>query len=71
MSRREIGSELWAMFEPLISEFVPLAKGGRRRSVDDRTALNGILYVLHTSVPWKDLPRELSFGSGMTCWRRL
>jgi transposase len=71
MSRRKISNELWAMLEPLIPEFVPSAKGGRRRSVNDRAALNGILYVLHTGVPWEDLPQELGFGSGMTCWRRL
>uniref|UniRef100_UPI0018D1B7A8 transposase n=1 Tax=Ralstonia solanacearum TaxID=305 RepID=UPI0018D1B7A8 len=39
--------------------------------VDDRAALSGILYVLHTGIPWEDLPQELGFGSGMTCWRRL
>jgi len=44
---------------------------GRRRTVDDRAALNGILYVLQTGIPWEDLPQELGFGSGMTCWRRL
>ncbi|MDB0574169.1 transposase, partial [Ralstonia solanacearum] len=26
---------------------------------------------LHTGIPWEDLPQELGFGSGMTCWRRL
>nr|CUV48021.1 transposase [Ralstonia solanacearum] len=55
----------------MIPEFVPSAKGGRRRSVDDRAALNGILFVLQTGIPWEDLPQELGFGSGMTCWRRL
>ncbi|CAJ0808479.1 IS5 family transposase IS1421 [Ralstonia psammae] len=39
--------------------------------MDDRAALNGILFVLHTGIPWEDLPKELGFGSGMTCWRRL
>nr|CBJ53429.1 protein of unknown function [Ralstonia solanacearum CFBP2957] len=57
--------------EPLIPEFVASPKGGRRGSVDDRAALSGILYVLHTGIPWEDLPQELGFGSGMTCWRRL
>jgi len=33
--------------------------------------LNGILYVLQTDIPWEELPQELGFGSGMTCWRRL
>jgi hypothetical protein len=27
--------------------------------------------VLRTGIPWEDLPQELGFGSGMTCWRRL
>jgi transposase len=62
---------LWAVLEPLIPEFVPSLKGGRRRSVDDRAALNGIVYVLQTGIPWEDLPQELGFGSSMTCWRRL
>lgn len=31
----------------------------------------GILFVLHTAIPWEYLPQELRFGSGMTCWRRL
>jgi transposase len=27
--------------------------------------------VLYTGIGWEDLPQELGFGSGMTCWRRL
>jgi len=34
-------------------------------------ALNGIVFVLRTGIPWEELPQELGFGSGMTCWRRL
>ncbi|WP_230950774.1 IS5 family transposase, partial [Xanthomonas translucens] len=45
-------------------------KGGRPR-VDDQSALNGIVYVLRTGIAWEDLPQELGYGSGMTCWRRL
>ncbi|GEK01942.1 hypothetical protein TNCT1_42180 [Streptomyces sp. 1-11] len=26
---------------------------------------------LHTDIQWEHLPKELGFGSGMTCWRRL
>ncbi|KMS88751.1 transposase [Streptomyces regensis] len=33
--------------------------------------LQGILFVLFTGIGWEDLPQELGFGSGMTCWRRL
>ena len=71
MARRPINDELWLTLEPLLPPFVPSPKGGRRRSVDDRAALNGILFVLQTGIPWEDLPKELGFGSGMTCWRRL
>lgn len=71
MARRKISKELWVALEPLIPVFTPSPKGGRRRTVDDRAALNGILYVLQTGIPWEDLPQKLGFGSGMTCWRRL
>lgn len=27
--------------------------------------------MLHTGIQWEHLPKELGFGSGMTCWRRL
>ena len=37
----------------------------------DRLALQGILFMLYTGIGWEDLPQELGFGSGMTCWRRL
>ena len=37
----------------------------------DRRVLCGILFVLYTGIPWRYLPQELGFGSGMTCWRRL
>jgi transposase len=33
--------------------------------------MEGILFVLETGVPWKKLPSELGFGSGITCWQRV
>lgn len=39
--------------------------------MNDRLVLQGILFVLITGIGWEDLPQELGFGSGMTCWRRL
>jgi transposase len=71
MARRQISNELWAALEPLIPAFTPSPKGGRRRTVDDRAALNGILYVSQMGIPSEDLPQEPGFGSGMTCWCRL
>jgi transposase len=39
--------------------------------VYDRRCLQGILFVLYTGITWQQLPLELGFGSGQTCWRRL
>jgi transposase len=43
---------------------------GRKR-LDDRAALQGILFVLYTGIAWRHLPLELGFGSGSTCYRRM
>lgn len=68
--RKEIPIALWKRIEPLIPQVKRSPKGGRPR-ISDQQALNGIVYVLRTGVPWEDLPLELRYGSGMTCWRRL
>jgi transposase len=65
-----ISAALWKKIKPLLPVAKPSAKGGRPR-LDDELALNGILFVLRTGIPWEDLPQEMGFGSGMTCWRRL
>ncbi|BEU74825.1 hypothetical protein MAFF211271_43800 (plasmid) [Ralstonia syzygii subsp. indonesiensis] len=61
MARKKITNELWKALEPLLPVTVPSAKGGRPR-VDDRAALNGILFVLQTGISWEDLLKELGFG---------
>lgn len=51
----------------------PPAKNERtgQLRVDDRVALEGILFVAEHGIAWKKLPTELGVGSGATCWRRL
>ncbi len=71
MTTTPIDEELWKLIEPLL----PLRKRrfrypGRKR-LDDRRTLAGILFVLRTGIAWQQLPQELGYGSGMTCWRRL
>jgi len=66
----EINAALYEKLAPLLPTVMPSTKGGRPR-LCNRQALNGILFVLRTGIPWEDLPQELGFGSGMTCWRRL
>ncbi|MEV6690302.1 transposase [Micromonospora sp. NPDC051196] len=64
-----IDDELWELVEPLLPPWPRRSPGPR--PVPDRLCLQGILFVLHTGIGWEDLPQELGFGSGMTCWRRL
>lgn len=60
---------LWEGVRPLLPPEPPKPRGGRPR-VPDKAALEGIIYVLKSGVPWRMLPKE--FGcSGVTCWRRL
>ena len=55
MARRPVSKELWRQLQPLIPAFVPSAKGGARKlAVSDEAALNGILFVLQTGIPWED-----------------
>lgn len=67
---KEISTALYKKLAPLLPVVTPSVKGGRPR-LSDEQALNGIVFVLRTGMPWEDLPQELGFGSGMTCWRRL
>ncbi|WP_435382758.1 IS5 family transposase [Crenobacter oryzisoli] len=70
MKRSVVSQKLWKSLQPLLSSPARSRRGGRPR-LDDRAAMNGILFVLTTGISWEDLPQELGFVSGMTCWRRL
>ncbi|ONK09598.1 hypothetical protein STBA_02990 [Streptomyces sp. MP131-18] len=66
----EIDHGLWERVEPLLPMVGRCLRSPGRRLLDDRRVLCGILFVLHTGIPWRHLPQELGFGSGTTCWRR-
>ena len=70
MSKGLVPDELCIFIDPLLPPEPPKPNGGRLR-VPDRAALAGIIYVLKSGMPWGMLPKELGFGSGVTCWRRL
>jgi len=70
MAKPLLTDELWNRIEPFLPIAKPKLKGGRP-PIPDRAALTGILFVLHTGIPWEYLPPELGVGCGMTCWRRL
>lgn len=67
MARTLLPEGLWERIRPLLPEH-PRRPG--RPWVDDRSCLEGILFVLRSGVAWSLLPPQ--FGAcGMTCWRRL
>jgi transposase len=66
-----VDDRLWELLGPLIPPG-PHARGpGGRPPIDDRAAIEGILFVLDTGCRWGDLPPQLGSGSGHTAWRRL
>jgi transposase len=65
MKFEELDDVRWKMIEPLLP---PKAKEGKPR-FDDRTVVNGILYVLVTGCRWVDLPKK--YGDDSTANRRL
>ena len=71
MAVATITDTLWELLQPLLPTTTRRFRYPGRRRLDDRRVLNGILYVLATGIAWDQLPQQLGFGSGMTCWRRL
>ena len=63
MARSLLTDEEWALISHV---FPPPAATGRPRC-DPRQVLNGILWILRTGSPWRDLPEE--FGTWKTAWR--
>lgn len=53
----------WALVEPHIP---PGKRGGRKREVDVRAVLQGVLYVLETGCQWRHLPKD--FPPKSTVW---
>nr|WP_211109946.1 IS5 family transposase [Azospirillum oleiclasticum] len=46
----------WTLVEPLLP---PAKRGGRKRTVNLREVVNGIMYVLGTGCQWRALPKDL------------
>ena len=63
MARLLLTDEEW---ELIADAFPAAAKTGRPRR-DPRNVLDGILWVMRTGSPWRDLPAE--FGPWQTAWR--
>jgi transposase len=70
ISKELLSDELWRIVEPLLPTELSKARGGKSR-IPNRAVLSGIIFVLKSGIPWRTRPKELSFGSGVTCWRWL
>jgi transposase len=46
----------WARVAPVIR---PAKRGGNKRTVRVRDAVNGLLYILSTGCHWRAIPKEL------------
>ena len=71
MKRELVDDGLWELIAPLLPERRRRKRFPGRKPLDDRSVLNGIVFVLQTGMAWELLPQEMGYGSGMTCWRRL
>jgi transposase len=67
MPDRILSDELWTRLEPLIPTPPRRYRFPGRRRVDNRAALEGILFVVRTGIRWNDLPTGMFGASGATC----
>ncbi len=64
----ELTDKQWIRIEPVILQSMCKKDSRGRKPRDPREVLNGILWVLRTGAPWKDLPER--YPPPQTCHRR-
>src|SRR3712207_1752980 len=52
----DLTDEEWAIIAPLIP---PAKCGGNKRTIDERAAVDGVMYILSTGCQWAALPKDL------------
>ena len=52
----DLTDDEWAHVAALIP---PAKRGGNKRSIDEREAMNGIMYILSTGCQWRAIPKDL------------
>ena len=52
----DLTDEEWAIIGPLIP---PAKRGGNKRTIDVRAAVDGVMYILSTGCQWAALPKAL------------
>ncbi len=64
----ELTNEQWKRIEPIILKTTPEKDPRGRKPKPARDVMNGILWILRTGAPWKDLPSR--YPPYQTCHRR-
>ena len=64
----ELTQTQWQQLAPIIKKAIPDKLISGRPRQDDRSILNGILWICRTGAPWKDLPGR--YPPYQTCHRR-
>jgi transposase len=64
----ELTNEQWSRIEPIIVSSTPSKDPRGRPARNPRKVFNGILWILRTGAPWKDLPQR--YPPYQTCHRR-
>jgi len=67
MHRYELSDQQWAHIEPFLPHRTHRGKAGHPFN-DHRLIINGILWILHTGAPWRDLPER--YGPWETVYYR-
>src|SRR5213594_3886204 len=57
-----VSDRLWERIEPVLPKAARRFRYPGRKRLDDRAALQGILFVLHTGIAWRHLPLELGLA---------
>ena len=60
----EVDDELWKIIQPILIELDPPSWTGRDR-VDQRAALNGIIYLMRSGCQWNHLPEQFGDDSSV------
>ncbi len=59
-----VPDELWGRIEPILNQLDPPAKTGRSR-IDQRAALDGMIYRMRTGCQWNQLPKNFPDDSSV------
>lgn len=59
-----VDDALWAQAGKVLEEFDPPARFGPER-IDQRAALDGVIYRMRSGVQWNQLPREFGDDAGV------